>query len=112
MARQPEDEQSRAKRVPEAIRKHAPQPTLEMKGPIGAEVRRARFEQQAARDISQARAGQERNLGDKRGQSLVVSKKNAQEQTRGLLKKEFDRAKATGQARTAFNKASSRDRGR
>ncbi|MEP3280477.1 MAG: hypothetical protein ABJN26_14020 [Stappiaceae bacterium] len=77
-------------RTPEAIKRHKPQQTFEMKGPGGASVRQAEAEKVAAKDKERFggdRAAKYANMEKKN----IASKENVRDGTRGKLSQEMNK---------------------
>lgn len=76
-------------RTPEAIKKHKPQQTYEMKGPGGSSIRQAQAERTAAKD--KERFGGDRAAKHaKMEKAKIASKEHVREGTRGNLSKEMN----------------------
>lgn len=75
-------------KTPDAIKKHQPQQTFDMKGPGGSEIRKA----EAGKRVSKE---QERHSGDRASKyasiekNSIANKENVREGTRGILSKEY-----------------------
>jgi len=97
-------------RIPEAIRKDRPQMTLEMPGPLGAEVRRVMASAQAERDLASARVGQAYVPTDRSRQVGVFLSEKVHTGAKGSLRQGFQRE--SGQAVAAFARTHGSKRGR
>lgn len=77
-------------KTPDAIKKHRPQQTLEMKGPMGSSIRQSMANQRASKDyerLNSDRASKYANIEKQK----IANKENVREGTRGKLSQEINK---------------------
>lgn len=79
-------------KTPDAIKKHQPQKTFEMKGPMGSAIRQDHANHRVEKDIERLSGNRAEKYANIEKEKFTVTVKDMEAGTRGILSKEYSKS--------------------